>query len=105
MVTADQMTCVMRYFNRQDLCWRVGRDRLVLCLRESGAELFCVVPDASHPRMWRIIGCDGRSSDVANLARAKEAAVSLALAALNRAPEAGQRALEPRPCGFGPGMA
>jgi hypothetical protein len=42
-----------------------------------------VVPDATWPGMWRIETSDGRLSDMANRARIRDAAMSIALAELN----------------------
>jgi hypothetical protein len=39
--------------------------------------------DARHPGMWRVRYPDGRLSDMVNLTRAKNAAVSIALSLLN----------------------
>jgi hypothetical protein len=39
---------------------------------------FTVVPDARHPKMWRVQYPDGSLSDLANLTWAKDGAISLA---------------------------
>ena len=57
-------------------------DRLTLRLK-TGRVLAVVVPDDKWPNMYRVrIG--GDISDMANLSRAKDAAISLALADLRR---------------------
>ena len=40
--------------------------------------LATVIPDAQWPGMWRIAWPDGRISDMANLSRAKDAAMAIA---------------------------
>ena len=60
-------------------------DRLVLLY--GSASLASVVPDVEHPSMWRIQWADGSLSDMANLARAKDAALALC----ERGPPAGNR--------------
>ena len=43
------------------------------------------MPDGTYPGIWRIIQTpDGRRSDMVNLARAKDAAISIALTTYNR---------------------
>jgi hypothetical protein len=46
-----------------------------------------VVRDAKWPNMYRVRYPDGRLSDMVNLARAKDVAISIALRILNAAPE------------------
>jgi hypothetical protein len=48
--------------------------------RQSGAR---VVPDAQWPNMWRVEYPKGVLSDMANRARAKDAAMSMVLTNLN----------------------
>jgi len=43
-----------------------------------------IEPDAEWPGMFRVLMPDGHLSDMVNLSRAKDAALSLALAVLNR---------------------
>jgi hypothetical protein len=66
----------------RELDWRTGDNKFTLHFRGSKA-LLCVIPDAVHPNMWRI-SCAGRLSDMVNLARAKDAALTWALGDLNR---------------------
>src|SRR5262245_29102319 len=40
--------------------------------------LATVVPDDTHPNMWRVVWPDGQQSDMVNLARAKDAAAVIA---------------------------
>jgi hypothetical protein len=49
----------------------------------SGRILAVVVPDDKWPNMYRV-RCGGDISDMANLSRARDAAISLALAELRR---------------------
>ena len=46
--------------------------------------LATVEPDKDWPGMWRVHMPDGHVSDMVNLSRAKDAALSLAVASLNR---------------------
>jgi hypothetical protein len=48
-----------------------------------------IVPDAKWPGMWRVRTADGRLSDMVNLTRARDAAMELAVAVLNRQDSAG----------------
>lgn len=65
-------------FDNRDLNW--DGDRLRARGKLTG---FSIVPDASYPTMWRIKFPDGRLSDMVNLSRARDAARSLVLQALN----------------------
>ena len=56
---------------------------------DCGAELARVVPDEKYPGMWRVRSSDSRLSDMLNLTRAKDAAVTMALAVLNRSGDVG----------------
>ena len=42
-----------------------------------------IKPDATYPKMWRVLELDGSLSDMVNLTRAKDAAVNRALRILN----------------------
>ncbi len=55
-----------------------------LRLRKTGRQVAEIVPHAEWPGLYRIKLADGRLSDTVNKTRAKDAAVSLALAALGR---------------------
>jgi hypothetical protein len=50
-----------------------------------------VVPDAKWPGMWRARKADGTLTDMVNLTRAKDAAQSIALMALNGAQKTSDR--------------
>src|SRR5262245_20916581 len=66
-------------FGSNELIW----DGLRLRLRTvDGPVMATVEPDASRPGMWRV-RFGGRLSDMANLSRAKDAAISLVLSGLN----------------------
>jgi hypothetical protein len=65
-------------YGRDDLIWDGGELQL-----NRGRVLATVVPDEIWPGMWRARLPDGHLADMVNLSRAKDAAVSLALAALN----------------------
>ena len=49
-----------------------------------GGVLASIEPDTDWPGMWRVRLPDGRLTDMVNLSRAKDAALSLATMALNR---------------------
>ena len=66
-------------FGRNDLKWDGDR----LCLH-SGRLLATVEPDQKWNGMWRVRLPDGFLSDMVNRTRARDAAISLALGALNR---------------------
>ncbi len=70
----------MRVFRWQDLQWRDDGNGLVLCYGRRA--LVRVVPDDHWPNMWRVRLRDGRLSDLSNITRAKDAAISIALADL-----------------------
>jgi hypothetical protein len=65
------------HYCHHDLRWRGNLLRL-----HSGRLLAKIEPDARWPGMWRIRTPDGVCTDMVNISRAKDAAVSLALAAL-----------------------
>jgi hypothetical protein len=52
-------------------------------LHLNGKALATVVPDEKHSGMWRIKWPDGSTSDMVNLARAKDAALTLCAAKLS----------------------
>jgi hypothetical protein len=67
-------------YERHDLKWQGNQLRL-----RSGRLLATIVPDADNPFLWRVrLPRASLSDDAVNLARARDAAVSLALANLNR---------------------
>ena len=67
-----------RVYGRHLLKWQ--GDQLMIGRRQSGAR---VVPDAQWPNMWRVEYPKGVLSDMANRARAKDAAMSMVLTNLN----------------------
>jgi hypothetical protein len=67
-----------------------GRDKLSwkgnsLVRQGSRIPLATIEPDGTFTSMWRVRRPDGRLTDMVNLSRAKDAAVVLALGALNNA--------------------
>src|SRR5262245_622703 len=85
-------------FGKRDLIWRRERDgTLVLCRPGSSTILARIVGDLVYPGMWRVKMPSGKLSDMTNLTRAKDAAMSLALAILNREQKAQETALEAPP--------
>jgi hypothetical protein len=73
------------HYGRLDLTWRKVPDGTwaLHCVGREDAILH-VVPDAVHPKMWRIRSLDGRLSDMANLTWARDGAIGVALGILNR---------------------
>ena len=69
-----------RIYGHQDIQWEGHRLRLL-----SGRLLATVEPDRHWAGMYRVRFRDGHLTDIVNLSRAKDAAVSLALADLNTA--------------------
>jgi hypothetical protein len=69
----------LRVFNQYDMKW----DGLKLHSR-AGRLLATVEPDPEWPLMYRVRPPGGQLTDMLNLTRAKDAAMSLALEALNR---------------------
>jgi hypothetical protein len=66
------------------LSWqKVAEGWALNCYGRSGAVLH-VVPDTVYPGMWRVRFLDGGVSDMANITWARDGAVSIALAMLNR---------------------
>jgi hypothetical protein len=55
-------------------------DRLYISTRSTG---YSIVRDQAYPTMWRVRSPDGALSDMVNRARAKDAAITRALAVLN----------------------
>ena len=64
---------------RNQLAWRTIENGFALHRWQTKTPLLHVVPDTVYPGMWRIRSPDGRLTDMANLTRAKDAAVSIAL--------------------------
>jgi hypothetical protein len=66
------------------LTWRKTASGHAIYLRDRGKPLATVEPDTQYAGMWRIHMPDGWVSDMANLSRAKEAAIRSVLFVLNR---------------------
>ena len=66
-----------RVWSRKDLNWQGN------VLRAGRVELAEIEPDDLWPGLWRVITPSG-VSDLVNLSRARDAAVALSLAALNK---------------------
>jgi hypothetical protein len=69
---------------RNKLQWSEADGVHVLHLGKRTTALLHVVPDKSYPDMWRIRFPDGSLSDMVNLIRAKDSALHIAVATLNR---------------------
>jgi hypothetical protein len=67
---------------RNNLNWQRAGDSFSLHLGRSRRTILNIMPDAVHPEMWRV-QYRGVLSDFANLTRAKDAGIALALADLN----------------------
>jgi hypothetical protein len=77
---------------RNKLNWaKTANDGYALYLGRSGKPLLAVLPDAGCPGMWRVLHA-GCSSDIVNLSRAKDAALSIALGLLNQRQETVRKA-------------
>jgi hypothetical protein len=66
-------------FRSDDLVWK-GNKLQLRSLRQTVVE---IMPDQVYPKMWRVRDTDGALSDMVNLTRAKDAAMSIAPAHLN----------------------
>jgi len=81
------------------LQWRQSKSSRSLHLNGAGPALARLVPD-TVTGLWRV-SCDGQLSDIVNLSRATDAAISLALASLKSSQET---PLERHPCVIPAGM-
>ena len=72
---------------RDRLIWREDSGGLSLHHRHSRAALVRVEPDGKRRRMFRVCLPDGGITDIANLSRAKDAALAIALRLLNSQPQ------------------
>jgi hypothetical protein len=71
-----------RIYGYQDIEWEGQRLRL-----STGRLLATVEPDRNWAGMYRVRLPNGHLTDMVNLARAKDAAISLALSGLNNKPD------------------
>ena len=87
--TGDAPAARERYsYDRGDFTWRWHQDgKYALHVEGRRGAVLDVVRDETHPQMWRIRCPDDRLSDIVNLSRAKDAAISVALGILNRSRE------------------
>jgi hypothetical protein len=60
-----------------NLTWSVQNGIHTLGRQGSKAVAISVIPDPTHPMMWRIRTKDGSLSDMANLTRSKDAAAAI----------------------------
>lgn len=67
-----------------ELVWRKRSGDLTLHVTNRNAAVLRVVPDKTYTGMWRVEFPDGAVSDMANVTRAKDAAIGHALATVNR---------------------
>jgi len=70
---------MMRNDGKDRIAWR-GND---LCLIGQRTPIVSIVQDSRYPSMWRVRHPDGRSTDMVNLTRARDAAHAIAGAILN----------------------
>ena len=85
-------------FGRRDLTWHREQDgTLALCRTGSRTILARIVADRVYPSMWRVKIPLGNLSDMTNLVRAKDAAMSIALSILNHEQKAQETASEAPP--------
>jgi hypothetical protein len=68
----------MHVCGRSDLRWQRNRLRL-----HTGRLVASIEPDEASPGMWRVQLTAGHRTDMVNLTRARDAAVTLSLASLN----------------------
>jgi hypothetical protein len=68
-------------FGRNELCWDGHKLRLG---PKTGPVLATIEPDAKWPDMYRVRLPNGHLTDMVNISRARDAAVCLALAELNK---------------------
>jgi hypothetical protein len=87
--TGDATAARERYsYDRGDFIWRRHQDGTwALHVEGRRGAVLHVVQDETYPQMWRIRHLDGRLSDMVNVSRAKDAAISVALGILNRSRE------------------
>ena len=83
---------------RDRLNWRHAEGRLLLYHGDDRNPLLTVEPDSKYTGMYRIRFPDGGLSDMANLTRAKDAAMALALRNLNSGHSGAQET--PPPAGY-----
>ena len=79
------------------LTWRTIENGFALHRWQTKTPLLHVVPDTVYPGMWRVRSPDGRLTDMANLTRAKDAAVCIALEILNAGKRGRQSPVEAAP--------
>jgi hypothetical protein len=70
----------MRVWARDELSWKGNS----LYVGGKGRPIIGIEPDAQWPGMWRVRHPDGNLSDMVNLSRAKDAALSIARRILQR---------------------
>ena len=73
-----------RTFNTRKLAFEQTADSIAVVLPGSKRAIVYLVADETYPTMWRIRFPDGRLSAMANMSRAKDAALLHAAAILNR---------------------
>jgi hypothetical protein len=69
----------MKFLGPNDLIWKDND----IYRNGSTRALIRIERDGRYPNMWRIVRSDGSLTDMMNMTRAKDAAMSLALRALN----------------------
>ena len=77
------MNTTQRVYGCQDLRWEGHQLRLL-----TGRLLATVEPDRQWAGMYRVRFRDGHLTDIANISRARDAAVALALSDINAARDA-----------------
>jgi hypothetical protein len=75
----------MSTYKSHNLSWRRND------LRCAGKTVVGIAPDRTYTGMWRVVLPDGRLSDMANRARAKDAAMTIALGLNSESRRNGQR--------------
>jgi hypothetical protein len=79
LAAAETASEAQRWFGKKRRTPKPAPDfSQAFALRWNGRTLLWVVPDPPWPNMWRVAFRDGRLSDLANLARAMDAAAIIA---------------------------
>src|SRR5262249_15332898 len=70
-------------YDTSKLSWKKRQEGWALYCEGRSGPVLHVVPDPTHPNMWRIRRPDGSLSDMANLTWARDGALTVALRILN----------------------
>jgi hypothetical protein len=79
-------------YGRKDFTWHEHPDGWALHAVGHQSAIVHIVPDGTWPGMWRIRHPDGQLSDMANLTRARDGAIAVAMRLLDPRKRGEQRA-------------